>query len=168
MFGIQAVGSAIGPFFCGMIADKWGLPLDGGWLWQWKDRIDRTFMQKFADYPPMPRDLPTEAALGLDEAMGPKPLCGGCGAKLGAADLAAALAAASVKALASAELSLGADTSDLGSQPKANKRAITERNEIFIVEMNQRRLQTPLSGGKSALPHRCTSGSRCPDPCCTE
>jgi FSR family fosmidomycin resistance protein-like MFS transporter len=25
MFGIQAVGSAIGPFFCGMIADKWGL-----------------------------------------------------------------------------------------------------------------------------------------------
>ena len=77
----------------GAVADKWGLPLDGGWLWQWKDRIDRTFMQKFADYPPMPRDLPTEAALGLDEAMGPKPLCGGCGAKLGAADLAAALAA---------------------------------------------------------------------------
>lgn len=25
MFGIQSVGSAIGPFFCGMIADKWGL-----------------------------------------------------------------------------------------------------------------------------------------------
>jgi sugar phosphate permease len=25
MFGIQAVGSAIGPFVCGMIADKWGL-----------------------------------------------------------------------------------------------------------------------------------------------
>ncbi|MDB5572103.1 MAG: sugar phosphate permease [Hyphomicrobiales bacterium] len=25
MFGIQAAGSAIGPFFCGLIADKWGL-----------------------------------------------------------------------------------------------------------------------------------------------
>lgn len=25
MFGVQAVGSAIGPFVCGMIADKWGL-----------------------------------------------------------------------------------------------------------------------------------------------
>ncbi len=25
MFGIQAAGSAIGPFFCGIIADKWGL-----------------------------------------------------------------------------------------------------------------------------------------------
>ena len=50
-------------------------------------------MAKFADYPHMPGlPLPTPAVPGLLEAMGDKPLCGGCGAKLGAADLSAALA----------------------------------------------------------------------------
>ena len=74
------------------VADKWGLPLDGAWLWAWKDRIDRKFMAKFEDYPAMPRDLPTPAIPGLLDAMGDKPMCGGCGAKLGATDLATALA----------------------------------------------------------------------------
>lgn len=77
----------------GAVADKWGLPLDGAWLWRWKDRIDRKFMAKFADYPAMARALPAQFTSGLPEAMGPKPLCGGCGAKLGASDLATALAA---------------------------------------------------------------------------
>jgi selenide, water dikinase len=76
----------------GAVADKWGLPLDGSWLWQIKDRIDRKFMAKFATYPAMAQPLPAQAAAGLAEAMGPKPLCGGCGAKLGAADLSRALA----------------------------------------------------------------------------
>ncbi|MBH1974183.1 MAG: selenide, water dikinase SelD, partial [Rhodobacteraceae bacterium] len=35
--------------------------------------------------------IPSPAVAGLAEAMGDKPLCGGCGAKLGAADLSAAL-----------------------------------------------------------------------------
>ncbi len=74
------------------VADKWGLPLDGAWLWHWKDRIDRKFIAKFATYPAMPRPLPSPAIPGLRDAMGDKPLCGGCGAKLGASDLAAALA----------------------------------------------------------------------------
>jgi selenide, water dikinase len=77
----------------GAVADKWGLRLDGSWLWRWKDQIDRKFMAKFADYPAMPRPLPATFATGMLEAMGPKPLCGGCGAKLGATDLAAALTA---------------------------------------------------------------------------
>ncbi|MFC3181274.1 selenide, water dikinase SelD [Cypionkella sinensis] len=75
------------------VADKWGLPLDGAWLWAWKDRIDRAFMAKFAAYPAMPRALPTPAVPGLYEAMGDKPMCGGCGAKLGSSDLATALSA---------------------------------------------------------------------------
>lgn len=75
------------------VADKWGLPLNGGWLWRLKDRIDRTFMAKFEDYPAMAGPvIPTLAVPGLREAMGNKPLCGGCGAKLGANDLGAALA----------------------------------------------------------------------------
>lgn len=77
----------------GAVADKAGLRLDGAWLWRWKDRIDQTFMAKFAQYPQMPPEpLPAQVANGLREAMaGAKPLCGGCGAKVGAADLSAAL-----------------------------------------------------------------------------
>ncbi len=72
------------------VADKFGLRLGGGWLWTVKDRIDRAFMAKFADYPAMKvAPPPTEAALGLAAAMGDKPLCGGCGAKVGAGALMA-------------------------------------------------------------------------------
>lgn len=74
------------------VADKLGLRVEGAWLWQWKDSIDRKFMAKFADYPAMPTPkLPKDAALGLAEALGDKPLCGGCGAKVGGATLTAAL-----------------------------------------------------------------------------
>ncbi|MGY6548584.1 MAG: FAD-dependent oxidoreductase [Roseinatronobacter sp.] len=31
------------------LADKWGLALEGGWLWQLKDRIDARFMGQFQD-----------------------------------------------------------------------------------------------------------------------
>ncbi|MCV2867674.1 selenide, water dikinase SelD [Defluviimonas sp. WL0002] len=76
------------------VADKWGLPLDGAWLWRWKDRIDRKFMARFDPLPAMPRPaLPDPVAAGVAEELGRgKPLCGGCGAKVGRADLSAALA----------------------------------------------------------------------------
>ncbi|MCR9151806.1 MAG: selenide, water dikinase SelD [Rhodobacteraceae bacterium] len=78
----------------GAVADKWGLPLDGGWLWRWKDRIDRRFMALFDDLPQMPAPaLPKRLAAGVRaELAGDKPLCGGCGAKMGPGDLLAALA----------------------------------------------------------------------------
>lgn len=76
------------------VADKWGLRLSHPWLWRWKDRIDRRFMAMFAAYPAMPvPQPPAQAAEGLMQAMGPKPLCGGCGAKVGGGVLAQALAA---------------------------------------------------------------------------
>lgn len=76
------------------LADKWGLPLRGAWLWRQKNRIDRAFMAKFADYPAMAGlALPRHPIAGLPEAMGVQPLCGGCGAKLGAEDLAQGLRA---------------------------------------------------------------------------
>jgi selenide, water dikinase len=56
----------------------------GGWLWRWKDRIDRTFMAKFAPRrPSAPRHVPAPAAEGLAAMLAARPLCGGCGAKLG-------------------------------------------------------------------------------------
>ncbi len=76
------------------VADKWGLPLRGAWLWRIKDKIDRDFMAKFANYPAMPRAaVPQPAVAGLAAAMGEAPLCGGCGAKLGADALALGLRA---------------------------------------------------------------------------
>ncbi|TGD44681.1 selenide, water dikinase SelD [Pseudotabrizicola sediminis] len=74
------------------VADKFGLRAGGGWLWGVKDRIDAKFMAKFAAYPAMARPaLPKAHAFGMREAMGDKPMCGGCGAKVGAGALRVAL-----------------------------------------------------------------------------
>ncbi|PWE32815.1 selenide, water dikinase SelD [Maritimibacter sp. 55A14] len=75
------------------VADKFGLRAGGAWLWRLKDRIDRKFMDQFHDLPAMPAPrLPAEVAEGLREALSDgKPLCGGCGAKVGPGDLAEAL-----------------------------------------------------------------------------
>lgn len=75
------------------LADKWGLALEGRALWRLKDRIDRRFMCMFHALPAMPAPaLPRPAAKGLAEALDDKPLCGGCGAKLGPGLLRGALA----------------------------------------------------------------------------
>jgi selenide,water dikinase len=77
----------------GAVADKFGLRAGGGWLWRLKDRIDRRFMDRFADYPAMPAPpVPRAAPPGLAAAVGEKPQCGGCGAKVGADALRAAIA----------------------------------------------------------------------------
>lgn len=66
------------------LAEKLGTAAKGGLLWRWKDRIDRTFMSQFKDLPDMPGpDLPLTVAEGVREALGDKPMCGGCGAKVG-------------------------------------------------------------------------------------
>ncbi len=68
--------------------------IGGAWVWQWKDWIDRRFMRRFKTLPTMsaapvhvPAAFTTEfAALG-DTTM----RCGGCGAKVGAEIVTAAL-----------------------------------------------------------------------------
>ena len=67
------------------LADKAGLRHAGPFMWRWKDRIDRRFMDRFRELRPMqPPSLPTPAAAGLkEEIVGQKPLCGACGAKVG-------------------------------------------------------------------------------------
>ena len=75
------------------LADKWRLSLAGPWLWQVKDRIDRKFIARFAAFPVMARQaLPRPVIPALVQALGEGPLCGGCGAKVGPAGLAAGLA----------------------------------------------------------------------------
>ncbi len=75
------------------LAGRGALALAGPPMWRWKDRIDRNFMNKLNDLPSMPAPLvPRGAAQGVATAMAGRPLCGGCGAKLGAAALAGGLA----------------------------------------------------------------------------
>lgn len=71
-------------------ADKGPFSAAGKWVWRWKDRIDREFMQRFEQLPAMDsayRDV-------LPGALEPeaKPYCGGCGAKVGARGLSLVLA----------------------------------------------------------------------------
>lgn len=73
-------------------AEKWGLTFTGPRFWRLKDRIDRAFMDRFATYPAMPApNLPTSATTGLSAFLAQRPLCGGCGAKLGPGVLTTAL-----------------------------------------------------------------------------
>lgn len=73
------------------LAARNGFSLSGGWVWRWKDRIDRAFMEGLSDLHAMPPPpFPVRAAAGRD--MHAPPLCAGCGAKAGRAALSEALA----------------------------------------------------------------------------
>ncbi|MEM9248486.1 MAG: FAD-dependent oxidoreductase [Pseudomonadota bacterium] len=75
------------------LADRSGMSVAGAWVWRWKDRIDRAFMDKLGKVPPMRRPpLPTPRAKGVSAAAGAQPPCAACGGKVGPGGLAAALA----------------------------------------------------------------------------
>ena len=57
------------------VADRGPFRASGAWVWRWKDRIDRRFMEQFVEPPP-----PMTAAAGGKD--GGHMHCGGCGAKL--------------------------------------------------------------------------------------
>lgn len=74
------------------LAEKFGTARQGPLLWKLKDYIDRKFMDQFDELPVMPAPaLPRTTALGVKEALGDKPMCGGCGAKVGRNALQATL-----------------------------------------------------------------------------
>ncbi len=80
------------------VASRGDLQFAGSWVWQWKNWIDRRFMKKFTDLPPMEDDarLPdTGAALNAEDASqaisAVAMRCGGCGAKVGSTVLSRAL-----------------------------------------------------------------------------
>lgn len=73
-------------------ADRGIFTATGGWVWHWKDRIDRKFMARFEQLPAMPAEPASEALPGALETAA-KVHCGGCGAKVGASGLSGVLAA---------------------------------------------------------------------------
>jgi selenide, water dikinase len=97
------------------VAEKWGLAFSGPRLWRLKDRIDRRFMDRFGAYPAMASPkLPTEATEGLAALLDQRPLCGGCGAKLGPGTLATALATLPLPQRAEVRSGPGDDAAVLG------------------------------------------------------
>ncbi len=66
------------------IGGKWGGAVEGAWVWQWKDRIDRRFMAMFQAL-----DADDKPRMPMQMAEVP---CAGCAAKLGGDELEAALA----------------------------------------------------------------------------
>ena len=75
------------------LAERGGWSAAGALLWRLKDRIDRRFIARFKNLPAMrPARLPATVATGVREALGEKPLCGGCGAKVAGGTLAGVLA----------------------------------------------------------------------------
>ncbi|MEQ8663802.1 MAG: selenide, water dikinase SelD, partial [Gammaproteobacteria bacterium] len=70
------------------IAARGPLALAGRWVWRWKDHIDRRFMRRYTALPAM-----NGAGAGTGDSGEDAMRCGGCGAKVGAEVLRAALAA---------------------------------------------------------------------------
>ena len=85
------------------VASRGSLGFWGAWVWKWKDHIDRSFMDKFAQFPDMQASLSrapsaqggSQLALTQDESLQAISAiamrCGGCGAKVGSTVLSRAL-----------------------------------------------------------------------------
>ncbi|WP_170359245.1 selenide, water dikinase SelD [Ruegeria arenilitoris] len=66
------------------LAERLGTSFSGPVMWRWKNHIDQSFINKFRNLPQMARPaLPRHHAAGMQETLGEKPMCGGCGAKVG-------------------------------------------------------------------------------------
>ena len=80
------------------IASRSWWALEGRWVWQWKDWIDRRFMRKYNRLPRMKEEVREDIPRGLVDKDAIREIsavamrCGGCGAKVGATVLENALA----------------------------------------------------------------------------
>ncbi len=80
------------------IASRSWWALEGRWVWNWKDWIDRRFMHKFNRLPDMEGEVRQDIPRGLVDQDAIKEIsaiamrCGGCGSKVGATVLENALA----------------------------------------------------------------------------
>ncbi len=72
------------------MAEKSGIPFTGRMMWQWKNHIDQKFMRQFRILPQMA--APELPKLRVRDDTVFKPLCTGCGAKVGRGPLRQAIA----------------------------------------------------------------------------
>lgn len=91
------------------VADRGVFHASGGWVWRWKNRIDRRFMEKFSQPPPPMAPVTAE----------PDMHCGGCGAKLPSQLLRTVLAELAQHYPASVDLARLADDAAVVDWPSA-------------------------------------------------
>jgi selenide,water dikinase len=67
------------------VASRGSWSVRGKWVWRWKEWIDRNWMQKYQQLPPVEMQPASDAASTRDaDASVPNEMrCGGCGAKIG-------------------------------------------------------------------------------------
>ncbi len=75
------------------LASRGPFHAQGAWVWRWKDRIDRKFMQRFSDLPAMAeaQRQGSWAQTALEQEGLADPLCQGCGGKVARSPLQSAL-----------------------------------------------------------------------------
>jgi selenide,water dikinase len=128
-----------------------GVTFEGRWVWTLKDFIDRRFMAKFNELPPMaaaPAPVPSiadEAAIKEISAMAMR--CGGCGAKVGATVLARALGA--VEPAPREDVIVGLDAPDDAAVVDTG----AERLSVHSVDYFRALVDDPYSFGKIAANH---------------
>jgi selenide,water dikinase len=80
------------------VASRPPLAVEGGWVWRWKDWIDRRWMRQYSELPEPAQAMELEVAPGVADAQALREIsavamrCGGCGAKVGSGVLSRALA----------------------------------------------------------------------------
>jgi selenide,water dikinase len=84
------------------VASRGAWSAEGRWVWRWKQRIDRAFMRKYQALPAMQpaatRRIPAALLRHVPAKLRADAMrCGGCGAKVGAETLRAALAGLGVQ-----------------------------------------------------------------------
>ncbi len=109
------------------MADRTGLAIGGAWTWRWKDRIDRRFMAMFQDMvlPTMAPALPQTSVQGLNDLLSGRPLCGGCGAKIGPEGLSALARSLPKPTRADVLAGAGDDAAQLSTAPGAMVQVIS-------------------------------------------
>ncbi len=121
------------------VASRGRWAIAGGWVWRWKDHIDRTWMRKYAELPDMAAAEDADAAAPMR--------CAGCGGKLGGDLLAQSLAR--LKPVVRPDVLIGLDQPD--------DAAVTEvaagRVAVHSVDMFRDFLGDPFRFGRVAANH---------------
>ena len=104
------------------VASKFGLAVRGAWVWRWKERIDRRFMDRFRDLPNMAGAPAASGSAtrgdGQDGQAFDPMRCGGCGAKLAAGPLHRVLDRLPEQRHANLMQGIGDDAAVLRGQPE--------------------------------------------------
>lgn len=109
----------------GAVASRGERMLQGGWVWRWKDWIDRRFIAKYNELPAMAIEPKVGLAAEFDDQM----RCGGCGSKLDAGLLSEALK--DVRPVALPQIVKGLDDPDDAAVVRVGERLIVHSVDGF-------------------------------------